>query len=142
MDNIYAIESYDPDINTYARYDIGDKSNMIDQLVDKVNSGLNDNKYYRVIPISEKDTLTWRKQVDSLPDIRATDYIFGEWIQMSTAAKYLGLSFGRVFNLVSGGEIRVQTTEGRNKLVNVEDIVERKINPPRIGRPPKTPATE
>lgn len=132
----YAVESYNSETNTYSRHEVGTKEEMIDLLTslvkDDVSRGF-DNRYYRVNVVSESDLSDWNWQVESLPDVPNVEKVFGEWIQIGVASKYLNVTFGRVFNLVTSGQVAASTV-GRNKLVSVHDIVDRKINPPRPGR--------
>lgn len=132
----YAVESYDSENNTYSRHEVGTKESMIDLLTSLVKNDVsegNDQRYYRVNVVSEQDLKDWNWQVQSLPDVPNVDKVFGEWIQIGVASKYLNVTFGRVFNLVTSGQVTASTV-GRNKLVSVHDIVDRKINPPRPGR--------
>lgn len=137
---VYAVESYNSDSNTYHRYEVGTESNMkqlLNDLVSKdVSNGI-ENNYYRIASVSEQDNEDWDRQVKYLPDVKNTDKVFGEWIQIGTASKYLDVTFGRVFHLVTAGQLSVKEV-GRNKLVSVHDVVDRKINNPKAGRPSST----
>lgn len=136
----YATESYNSDTNTYSRHGVGTEEEMMSCLTNLVKSDVSknvENNYYRIVKVSDTDLQTWNRQVSELPDVPVTDYIFGDWTQINVASKYLGVTFGRVFNLVTAGEIAASTTEGRNKLVKVSDVVDRRINKRRPGRPPK-----
>lgn len=140
---IYAVESFNPD-KGYSRYDIGSKDEMIkylNNLIDDSINARNYDSYYRVNEVNSLDVQDWLDQVNELPEVRNVDRLFGDWVQIGTAATYLNVTFGRVFNLVTAGEIRSDTV-GRNKLVNVHDIVQRKISNPKAGRPPKVRTTE
>lgn len=133
----YAVESYDSSTNSYSRHEVGSKHEMLDLVnklvADDVNNDRSD-RYYRVNSVTDKDLEDWNWQVRELPDVPNTDKIFGEWIQIGVASKYLDVTFGRVFNLVTSGQIAASTV-GRNKLVSVHDVADRKINPPKAGRP-------
>ena len=133
----YAVESYDSSTNSYSRHEVGSKQEMLDLasslVADDVNNDRRD-RYYRVNSVTDKDLEDWNWQVRELPDVPNTDKIFGEWIQIGVASKYLDVTFGRVFNLVTSGQIEASTV-GRNKLVSVHDVADRKINPPKAGRP-------
>lgn len=133
----YAVESYDSSTNSYSRHEVGSKQEMLDLVNDLVTDDVSNDKsdrYYRVNTVTEKDLEDWNWQVRELPDVPNTEKIFGEWIQIGVASKYLDVTFGRVFNLVTSGQIEASTV-GRNKLVSVHDVADRKINPPKAGRP-------
>lgn len=133
----YAVESYDSSTNSYSRHEVGSKQEMLDLASSLVADDVNNNRsdrYYRVNSVTDKDLEDWNWQVRELPDVPNTDKIFGEWIQIGVASKYLDVTFGRVFNLVTSGQIEASTV-GRNKLVSVHDVADRKINPPKAGRP-------
>ena len=138
MNTYYAVESYDSDENVFSRHEVGSKEEMKELLHDLVEHDLkegNSSRYYRVNTITNSDKKEWDRQVEYLPDVPNTEKLFGDWVQINTAAKYLNVTFGRVFNLVTSGDIKASSTLGRNKLVSVHDVVDRKINPPRAGRP-------
>lgn len=133
----YAVESYNSEDGTFHRHDVGSKEDMTSLMSDlvstDVNSGVYSN-YYRVNEVSDADMVEWDKQQQYIPDMDKRDRLFGEWVQVNTASKYLGVTFGRVFHLVTAGQLAVKEV-GRNKLVSVHDVVERKINNPGPGRP-------
>lgn len=133
----YAVESYNSEDGTFHRHDVGSKEDMTRLMSDlvstDVNSGVYSN-YYRVNEVSDADMVEWDKQQQYIPDMDKRDRLFGEWVQVNTASKYLGVTFGRVFHLVTAGQLAVKEV-GRNKLVSVHDVVERKINNPGPGRP-------
>lgn len=134
----YALESYNPDLG-YRRHFLGTKEEMVKKLGDVIDDSLSSgdfDSYFRIDKVSEQDREDWKAQEDNLPEIDPTRRLFGEWVQMSVAAKYLNVTFGRVFNLVTSEDIRC-TSSGRNKLVNVHDVVQRKITNPKAGRPSK-----
>lgn len=140
MPVVYAVESYTPETNTYSRHEVGSKDDMVNVLNQLVSDSLESRKYdsyYRVNEVSEKDKENWDLQVKHLPSVKNTDKLFGEWVQIGTASKYLGVTFGRVFNLITSGDITASTV-GRNKLVSVRDVVERKITKPKSGRPSRS----
>ena len=133
----YAVESYSKS-EGYRRHETGTLDEMIKFLEEQVRASLEEESqdlYYRIVEVSEQDLKMWQKQEEMLPQVPKTDRLFGDWVQIGTAAKYLGVTFGRVFNLTSAGEIKANTV-GRNKLVNVEDVINRKISNPKSGRPP------
>lgn len=137
MSDIYAVESYDSSSNTYHRHDVGTKEDMKNLLADLVSEDVKNNiecNYYRIASVSEADKKEWDKQVKYLPDIDNKDKLFGEWVQIGVASKYLDVTFGRVFHMVTAGQLSVHEV-GRNKLVSVHDVVDRKINNPQAGRP-------
>lgn len=134
----YAVESYNSNTNTYSRHEVGsqhDMTKLLTSLVQDDISSKNFENYYRVNEITDADLHIWNRQKEELPDVPNTEKVFGEWTQITCASKYLNVTFGRVFNLITAGEIRAQTTTGRNKLVSVSDVVERRINKPKTGRP-------
>lgn len=134
----YAVESYNSATNTYSRHEVGSKDDMKHLLSSLVDSDVKSGKcqrYYRVNEVSDRDISIWKRQEKELPNVPNTEKVFGEWTQITCASKYLNVTFGRVFNLITAGEIRAMTTSGRNKLVSVEDVVERRINKPKTGRP-------
>lgn len=140
MEQCYAVEAYNSAENVYSRYETGSKDDMVKALCHLVSSDVEADKvdsYYRVNPITEKDKQIWDKQVEALPNIPNNERVFGEWTQINAASKYLGVTFGRVFNLVTAGKIHAITTGTRNKLVSVTDVVNRKIDTPPSGRPYK-----
>lgn len=140
MAECYAVESYNSADNTYSRYEVGSKSDMVRALTDLVSNDVDNegtDSYYRVNSITEADKKIWDKQVEALPNIENKNRVFGEWTQINAASKYLGVTFGRVFNLVTAGQIHAITTGTRNKLVSVSDVVNRKIDTPPSGRPYK-----
>lgn len=133
----YAVESYNSENGTYHRHDVGSREDM-ERLMSKlmesdVNSGIYSN-YYRINEVSDTDMVEWDKQQKYMPDMDKKDRLFGEWVQVNAASKYLGVTFGRVFHLVTAGQLAVKEV-GRNKLVSVHDVVDRKINNPGPGRP-------
>lgn len=133
----YAVESYNSSTNSYSRHEVGTKQEMLELLSTLVSNDVSNgesDRYYRVNSVTEQDLNDWNWQVRELPDVPNTDKIFGEWIQIGVASKYLDVTFGRVFNLVTSGQIEASTV-GRNKLVSVHDVADRKINPPKAGRP-------
>lgn len=136
-DQFYAVESYNAESNSYSRHDVGPASAMeqlLSELVSKdVESG-SDKVYYRVNPVTQQDKAEWDKQAEHLPEVKKTDRLFGDWVQIGVASKYLDVTFGRVFHLVTAGQLSVNQV-GRNKLVSVHDVVERKIAQPSSGRP-------
>lgn len=138
MEGTFALESYNSDTGFFSRYDVGDSDTMENLLSkhvkDDVESGKSDT-YYRIVKISEKDKQLWDKQIEFLPFVPNEEKLFGEWVQINTAARYLGVTFGRVFNLVTSGQVEASTTEGRNKLVSASDCIDRRIYKPRSGRP-------
>lgn len=140
---IYAVESYSEE-SGYSRHEVGSRDEMMSCLRSMIEKSLEDkvyDNYYRLNEVSETDYNDWNEQIIKLPDIPNKERIFGEWVQMGVAAKYLDVTFGRVFNLATDNEIRSNEV-GRNKLVNVHDVVQRKINKPRAGRPSKKSTQE
>lgn len=136
-EEVYAVESYNSKDNSYSRYDVGTKDDMMNLLSSCVKSSIEENdfdRYYRVVKVSSSDLVEWRRQIEYLPDVKNEDKLFGDWVQIGVASKYLGVTFGRVFHLVTSGKIQANTV-GRNKLVSVHDVVDRKINHPGSGRP-------
>lgn len=134
----YALESYDTETGFFSRHDVGDLSDISKMLNDYVSEDVkscNSNKYYRIVKISEQDKKLWEKQVEFLPHVPNEEKLFGEWVQINTAARYLGVTFGRVFNLVTSGQVEATTTSSRNKLVSSSDLIDRRIYKPRSGRP-------
>ena len=134
----YALESYDTETGFFSRHDVGDISDirkLLDEHVSKDVESCDSKKYYRIVKISEQDKKLWDKQVELLPYVPNEEKLFGEWVQINTAARYLGVTFGRVFNLVTSGQVEATTTSGRNKLVSSSDLIDRRIYKPRSGRP-------
>lgn len=139
----YAVESYNSETGIFSRHDIGSKEEMESLTQDLILQDVSNNEtdsYYRVNEITNEDKRIWDLQVSSVPDMENKDRVFGEWTQINSAARYLGVTFGRVFNMVSDGIVRASTTKGRNKLVSVEDVVNRRITKPKAGRPKESKA--
>lgn len=132
---VYAVESYDSNDGTYRRHMTGTREEAVEYVSEHVGCHYGDSLYYRIALVSASDLADWNKQVKNLPKVPATEYLFGEYVQANVAAKYLGVTFGRVFQLASSGAISTKV-EGRNKLVSVHDVVERRLNKPSAGRPP------
>lgn len=134
----YAVESYNSETGIFSRHDTGSKEEMESLTQHLILQDVSNNEtdsYYRVNEITDEDERIWDLQVSSVPDMENKDRVFGEWTQINSAARYLGVTFGRVFNMVSDGVVKASTTKGRNKLVSVEDIVNRRIAKPKAGRP-------
>lgn len=136
----YALESYDKKEDSYTRYDVGDMDNMVEAarnaMLEDAKLSCDCPRYYRVVPVSDEDKSEWYRQRDMLPGVKSTDRVFGSWISINRASKYLGVTFGRVFNLVTSGSLTYKQI-GRSKLVSVHDVVSRKINNAGPGRPSK-----
>lgn len=137
QEKLNAVESYNMSEKRYNWHEIGSLDEMLDFVKGALRSSAESESidmYYRIIVVDEHDLMIWNKQAELLPDIPKTERLFGEWVDIDTAAKYLGVTFGRVFNLATDGLLRTQVS-GKNKLVSVEDVVNRKIANPRSGRP-------
>lgn len=137
QDKVYAVESYNRDENIYSRYEVGTRDEMMCLLNDLVTDDIkneNFSNYYRVNTVTISDKKEWDKQAEFLPDIDNIDKIFGDWISINVASKYLGVTFGRVFHMVTAGQLTVNQV-GRSKLVSVHDVVDRKIHNYGPGRP-------
>lgn len=56
------------------------------------------------------------------------------WVGVSKAAEMLGVTRGRVYNIIKAGGLTTRDDMGAGVMVSVESIRERIANPPRAGR--------
>lgn len=56
------------------------------------------------------------------------------WVGVSKAAEMLGVTRGRVYNIIKAGGLVTREDIGAGVMVSVESIEERLANPPKAGR--------
>lgn len=93
-----------------------------------------DTPFVRVVEITDDDREFWENTLDVLPDMDNRFRVYGEWVNIKKAAEFLGLTFGRVFQLIDQG-ILESKKDGKYHMVSTRSLLDRKLNGSKRGRP-------